>query len=271
MGDWQAMQDALATVMNRQTGLSGIWAGQDEVQPARPFWLLNLLSVRRTSPHSEISTSADMTVSDVLVTPVVQDEAEYFVGCNGDGLQIESDADATADEIVAALVEAINESDLPITATDNADGTLSVTHDTPGTLWTLTLTDNLSYINNDDGHEVAQNVGVICSAVISCSVTSSDTLPPDDALSLLSVVHAGLRLPSVLEYLRSDGIAVNDIGPINRFSEVAGGELIDRATFDVFISYAENVTDRTGYIERVEVSGEFENEPDPTEVDFVIE
>lgn len=71
--------------------------------------------------------SVIVTVDDVV------NATEYTVAINGTEFAFTSDVDATDLEIAAGLVAAINAGSEPVTATDNADGTYTLTTDTPGT------------------------------------------------------------------------------------------------------------------------------------------
>lgn len=83
-----------------------------------------------------------------LLTPTAQNGTTYTLElADSDGIattfEYTSDTDATAAEIVDALVAAVNaDSALAITATDNSDGTLTLAADTAGQVFSLTATDN---------------------------------------------------------------------------------------------------------------------------------
>lgn len=81
-------------------------------------------------------------VDEVTITPTVEDEQEYTVTINGIEYSYTSDTDATAAEITAGLDAAIG-SPTGITVTDNT-GTLTIEVTTPGTAWSILVSQNLT-------------------------------------------------------------------------------------------------------------------------------
>ncbi len=67
----------------------------------------------------------------------VANATDYTCTINGTEFSFTSDADATAEEIAAGLVAAINLGSEPVTATDNLDGTYDLDADVAGTAFTV--------------------------------------------------------------------------------------------------------------------------------------
>lgn len=67
----------------------------------------------------------------------------YRVTINGVNFDYTSDASATATEIRDGLIAAVNGGAEPVTAAIGDTDTLTLTHDTPGTAWSLTVSANL--------------------------------------------------------------------------------------------------------------------------------
>lgn len=78
----------------------------------------------------------------VTYTPVVTDSTTYSVVINGVSFSIVSDADATAAEIVTALIAAINAGSEPVTASGTS--TLILTADVGGTAFSAKASTNLT-------------------------------------------------------------------------------------------------------------------------------
>lgn len=84
-------------------------------------------------------------VDEVILTPVVANNAVYTVTINGVDYTFTSDGTATAAEITAGLDTAIG-APAGITVTDNT-GTLTVEVTTPGTAWSIKVSSNLTQAN----------------------------------------------------------------------------------------------------------------------------
>jgi len=255
---WAARRDALAAWISGATGLAGVWAGQDYAEPARPYWSLNIIAgpMAVDNADDENRDRYELAASDITVTPVVQNLASYQVTINGTSFGIISGGAATAAAIVAALVAAINAGAEPVTATDNLDGTLELVEDAADA-FTLALTSNLSYANNDQGHELAVDGCGMRAFTVSCSVVTEDNIPPDDAISKLELAYNALALPAARAILDAAGLAINERLPMRRIPEKSGAQWVDRCTFDLRLSYAETTTERNGYITTVEVTPDF--------------
>ncbi len=256
MATWTTLRDAIAAWVVGRTGLAAVWADQNYPQPARPFLRLGIIAgpLSVGGVFDELRTSSDASAYDVTVTPVVQNSATYTVTIDGTPHTIMSDGSATAAEIVAALVASINASLVPVTATNNGNGTMRLLHDQSTGLFLLGLTGNLSYYNNDAGHEIVHTICGMRSITVSVQAIAADSVPPNDAVSIAEKAYNGLRLPSVLSALDVAGLAVNERLPIRRMPETEGSQRVDRAGFDVRMSYAENLSERTGYIEKAKVT-----------------
>lgn len=80
----------------------------------------------------------------VVTVDEVADTFDYSVYINGLEYTYISDASATLGEITAGLTALIQVSPLAITATDNLDGTLDVTPDAPGIIFSISTGEKLS-------------------------------------------------------------------------------------------------------------------------------
>jgi hypothetical protein len=79
-------------------------------------------------------------VDNVVVSvTTVDDETTYTTTINGTEYVFVSDTDATAEEIAAGLVAAINLGSEPVTATDNLDGTYDLDADVAGTAFSVSV------------------------------------------------------------------------------------------------------------------------------------
>jgi len=93
-------------------------------------------------------TSTPSTMTRVVTVASVVDDTDYTVTINGTAFTIDSGAAATNLTIATALFTAINAGAEPVTAVDNADGTITLTEDVDGVLFGLSLTRNL--LTQDD-------------------------------------------------------------------------------------------------------------------------
>jgi len=80
----------------------------------------------------------------IVSVDLVENLTEYRVYINGFEFSYTSDADATDDEITAGLVLIINTTTLALSATDNADGTFSITPDTSGVIFSIGVNARMS-------------------------------------------------------------------------------------------------------------------------------
>ena len=86
--------------------------------------------------------AANVSQQDVVTIDTIENAVTYTVTINGTAFDFLSDADATADEITAGLVAAINGGAEPVSATDNVDGTFDLDADVLGEAYTLALSDD---------------------------------------------------------------------------------------------------------------------------------
>lgn len=255
------IQNALHAWAVAKTGIAWIWADPDYPAPPYPYGVLNVIDGPRAVGWSDETrdTTEPGVVSDVTITPVVENAATYTVEIDDEVFTYISDSDATASEIVAGLVAAINHATTGseiAAATDNGDGTLTLEHQTAGEIFTLTLTDNLEYQNNDTGHEVAHEVGGQRELTVSLQVLASDKLPTGDARFHLAKLFDATRLPSSRATFDAAGFALIERMPMQSLEDTANGERRSRAVFDVILRYATSAVERTGYMEKAAVSSD---------------
>lgn len=261
--DWNAIEDGIHAWFSGATGLTTIWENQSAPQPDFPYASLQVTSgptrVGGADEH-RYNTDYPVYVFDVDITPIAQSNVTYEVQINGTSFQYISDFDATVAEITAGLTSAINAGSEPVTATDNTTH-LSVVSDTTA-LFTLTLADGydnkqLSYANNDTGHEVGIEVVGLREITVSCQVfiDKPDSIDPTKhALHFMSIAQSSLGLPSYLAALSTAGLAVIDEGTILDIAEIVGDAYISRTSMDVRFYLASSVTERIGYIETAKIS-----------------
>jgi hypothetical protein len=77
--------------------------------------------------------------------------------------------------------------------------------------------------------------------------------PDVNAVQTLTKLQASLGQLSVQSQLRAVGLSVVEELPVMDISEVVNGEFLNRAAFDVRLRTASVMTERTGFIEQVEV------------------
>ena len=86
--------------------------------------------------------AANVAQSEIVTVDTVENAVTYTVTINGTAFDFLSDADATEDEITAGLEAAINGGSEPVTATDNANGTMDLDADVLGEAFTVTVSDD---------------------------------------------------------------------------------------------------------------------------------
>lgn len=94
-----------------------------------------------------VGRRTNLITQTIICTPIPLDLTVYTVEINGTAFTFTSDSDATADEISAGLVTAIELGAEPITAAD-LTGTFSLTADVAGEVFTLAV--SRSQITQDD-------------------------------------------------------------------------------------------------------------------------
>jgi len=77
--------------------------------------------------------------------------------------------------------------------------------------------------------------------------------PAKNAMALLGKLQASLGLPTVQASLRAAKLAVIEPMGINDISLELNGQILNRASWDVRFRLVSEMTERTGYIEKVEV------------------
>jgi len=232
-----------------------------------------LTGPRKIGGQDEIRPATDYPVNvlDVTVTPLAQDSTTYTITINGTAFAYASDASTMVAEITAGLVSLINAGAEPVTATDNTTD-ISLLGDS-STLFTLALTDDyddaqMSYANEDAGHEVGLEVIGMREITVSCQiyVERPDNLDPTKhAVHLMTVAQSALGLPTVLATLDTAGVSVIEEGDVNDISEIGGASYGSRANMDVRFGLASVVEERVGYIETVEISS-----TEPIAVDVIV-
>lgn len=260
--NWTAIQNALLTWFAARTGLTCIWADQDVAQPAYPFGLLNIIAgPTMVGGMDEVRTDTDETIAaDVRVTVFAQDETTYTITINGTDFEFISDEDATVAEICSGLVSSINSGAEPVTATASATY-VDVEADGEGKTFTIVVGDDFDgdqmvWANNDEGHEMEMLAAGQRELTISCQVLTGSKIPTGDAVHYLTLAQQSLGLPTVRRDLSVAGIAVVDQGSIVNLNETANGRRLAKASMDLRLRIASNLSERTGYIARAHVESD---------------
>jgi len=259
---WDTVENAIKAWMATSTGLTSIWRDQSGSQPDRPYAsLLVIAGPTRIHGLDELRYTTDETrVFDVKVTPLAQANTKYTAKINDVDHDFTSDATPTVAEITAGLTAAINAGAEPVTATDNGTD-LDIVGD-GDVLFALELTDDydgdqLSFENNDLGHEVEIEASGLREMTVSCQtyVAKPDSRDPTkNAKHLMSLAQSALGLPSVLAALRTAGVSVVDTGPVQNVDALLEDAYEARCNMDVRFGLASNVAEYLGYIKTVEVS-----------------
>lgn len=251
--DLDTMEAAIAAWLVPAVVPTFLFAKQAVSQPSYPYASALLTSnAKESDSRDERLYSTDLTrAKTIRVTPTVQDEADYTLDLDDETATYTSDVDATAAEITAGLV---NFSDA-WTVTDNG-GTLDIER-VDGALFTVVMSGNLTRANLDNGHETEELVTgprvltyQIAFHVAGAEVTSAG------AMMLAEKARTSLGQSSVLEQLRTAGLAViREIG-VNDAGLVINGEWLDRAVLDVQFRATVNMASYTGFIASVEINDE---------------
>ncbi len=246
------------------TGITVIWRDQSAPAPALPFAsLLIIAGPTGVGGRDEQRTSTDLTVvQDVKITPLAQNSTKYTVTINGADFDFTSDASATVAEITAGLKAAIDGGSEAVSTVDNGTD-LDVTS-SDGNTFTLVLTDDfdgaqLSFENNDAGHEVLSEVVGLRTMTVSCQVYTEQIDrrdPTKDSLALAMSAQSALGLPSEIDRFRTAGLALVNEGTVTNIDEVIGDAFEGRSAFDVIFGLASNLAERSGFIKRSEISSD---------------
>lgn len=104
----------------------------------------------------------DAAVAQIsTLTPTVANTASYTVTINGVAHTITSDADATAAEIVAALIAAINGGTQAANVTASGTTTLIVTSDNAGVPYSISASNNIAIVATTANHGVQDDIETV--------------------------------------------------------------------------------------------------------------
>jgi hypothetical protein len=175
---------------------------------------------------------------DIAITTVA-DNTEYTATINDTDFTIDSGGSATDLTIAAALVAAINGGSEPVTATDNSDGTYSLTNDVAGVAYSVlvdsgqtigaltaagTVTDDLIAIEDADSawYQLIQIKPVLADAVLAAAWVASanlkvhsvwdDSATTYDAAEIGGTFKANGYQRSVVEYHSASNLAAAHAG-----------------------------------------------------------
>lgn len=138
-------------------------------------------------------------------------------------------------------------------------------------------TDNIEFnvnVSGDPGVDYVPTVRGQRSLVVTCQVYSRDQSANLDAINYLERARAYSRLPNTRETLLAAGVTLWNIGDTVVMDALFDKRIESRASFDVTFGIAENIefsnsADSNSWIERVEMSGDFEPEDGPDFTDEI--
>ncbi len=119
----------------------------------------------------------------------------------------------------------------------------------------LTSTD----LNRPAGQEVAIEVRVPCTFVVSCQVhvgVEDARNPERYARNLLSRAQSRLYLVSVQDSFRLANCAVQRVGSLTNLSEIVNDGFVSRAGLDVTFNAALSLIEYTGYIKTAQITSD---------------
>jgi hypothetical protein len=109
--------------------------------------------------------------------------------------------------------------------------------------------DNIQYLSGDNFM-----VGGQREMVVSVQVFGNTQIHRSLAYQLTVDLNASLSKVTVLDRLRSAGVAVFNQGEVNNMTALEETEYEERAEFDILVGVAENVVDDPGIIETANVT-----------------
>ena len=272
---WGDIYAALYTWAYGATGITTVWADQDEARPDYPYILLDIIAMPREGGVDEVRRSIDLTrARDIKVTPLAQNSTRYTVTINGTAFLYDSDASATVAEITAGLKAVIDLGSEPVSTVDNSTdldilGDFETVNPTIRELFTMVVTDDfdgdqLSWVNNDVGNEVAttaigrREFTLNVQAFDRNTRTANRGSDPDlNAFNTLSILQSSLGLPSVQAQLRTVDVAIVEELAIQDISDPVEDAIENRATMDVRMRTVSQLTEYLGYIDAVTGTGTF--------------
>jgi hypothetical protein len=115
--------------------------------------------------------------------------------------------------------------------------------------------------STDLGQSLGEEIELLTTSPVEFTLTIQAWIDEDtgandpdlNAVQVCSKLHASLGQLSVQALLREAGLSIVEELPIVDLSLVENGEFLNRATFDVRLRTASVMTERTGFIEKVEV------------------
>jgi hypothetical protein len=257
------------------TGLTTVWAKQDEPRPDYPYILLDVIAMPREGGTDEIRTSVDLTrARDIKITPIAQNATTYIVEINGTPFSFLSDNTATVAEITAGLKVAIDAGSEPVSTVNNGTdldviGDPETANPTVSQLFNVTVTDDfdgaqISWMNNDAGNEVAETAVGRREFTVNVQAFDRNTRvdnrgsdPDRNPFNQLSILQSSLGLPSVQAHLANDNIAVVEELPIQDLSDPVEDAIESRASMDIRMRTISQLTEYIGYIDTATLKGTF--------------
>ena len=131
-------------------------------------------------------------VDEVTLTPTVANNTVYTVTINGTAYTYTSDANATAAEITAGLDAAIG-SPAGISVTDNT-GSLTVEVMTPGTGWSITASNNLTFVATTPTESYVDALAAVTVVNDAWYALVADTHVASDVLALATAIQARRKI-----------------------------------------------------------------------------
>lgn len=273
---WGDIYSALYTWAYGVTGITTVWADQDEPRPSYPYILLDVIAMPREGGVDEVRRTVDLTrARDIKLTPLAEDSTLYTVAINSTAFVYGSDSDATVAEITAGLKALIDAGSEPVSTTDNGTD-LDIISDfqevnpTIRQLMNVVVTDDfdddqLSWVNNDIGNEVAFTATGRREFTLNIQAFDRNTRtdnrgsdPDRNAFNQLSILQASLGLPSVQATLRAVDVAIIEELAIQDISSPVEDAMENRASMDVRMRTISQLTEYLGYVDTVTGTGTFD-------------
>ena len=237
VADWFALASGLAGTSvilgstNSSDGLSGI-------KIPKPFAVVDIAQSLRIGQDERVPDASD---SLTLSVDTVLDNTDYTTTVSGIDFVIDSGVSATAASIVAALVALVTAGTLPVTATDNLDGTYLIDSNTSGLAISVFVDVNQS-ITKGDGESIR---GIR-------EFTASFQTFGDASFQLMSDAQANIQRIDLKVPLENVGVAIMRDEGVLDITEFIDTSWEKRASMDVFMSTSSVIREETGVIESVE-------------------
>lgn len=252
---WASVEQAIYNWLVPAVVPAAIFENQKQEAPAFPYASIVMTGSSREGGRDDFSNAEDDTrAMNITVTPAVADNTLYTITI-GTSYSYTSGVGATASQITAGLASAMSGSGLTIV--DN-HGTLAISS---SSLFHITTTTNLTWINNDNGHEIYSTTNGLRRLVYSVKFhDSADPAAPGGATVRAEAARALLSSQSIVDSFLIQGLAMVREQGVRDISAVINGQWVQRAALDVVFRTLVSVVDDTGYVSKVVATGTVKDE-----------